>query len=151
MVSTIGLIITNLVVDHGPNTFLRFVGLVLLLSSPFFFIPPFIVLAKAGKPGKHQTYMETSMLVRQGPFRIIRHPQYLGYIFLNLGFAFLAQFWIAFIFAAISISIFIAISIEEEKHLRARFGDEYAEYCQDVPRFNVIVGLMRYVKSLTQA
>ena len=75
MASTIGLIITNLVVDHGSNVFLRLIGVVFLLSSPLLFIQPFIVLAKAGKPDENQTYMETSILVRQGPFRITRHPQ----------------------------------------------------------------------------
>jgi len=147
MASTIGLIITNLVADRGSNVLLRVIGLAFLLSSPLLFIPPFIFLAKAGKPDEGRTYMETFVVVRQGPYRIIRHPQYLGYIFLNLGFMLLAQSWVAVVFAAFSIGIFIALAAEEEKQLHVRFGGDYAEYCQDVPRFNVMVGLMRYIKS----
>ena len=41
----------------------------------------------------------------------------------------------------------VALAVEEEKQLHARFGEGYAEYCQDVPRFNVIVGLLRQMKS----
>ncbi len=59
MASTIGLIITNLVVDRGSNVLLRLIGVAFLLSSPLLFIPPFIVLAKAGKPDENRTYMET--------------------------------------------------------------------------------------------
>ena len=147
MVSTIGLIITNLVADRGSNVLLRVIGLAFLLSSPLLFIPPFIVLAKAGKPDEGRTYMETFVVVRQGPYRIIRHPQYLGYMFLNLGFMLLVQSWVAIVFASLSIGIFIALAVEEEKQLYARFGEGYAEYCQDVPRFNLIVGLLRYMKS----
>jgi len=147
MVSTIGLIITNLVFDRGSDVLLRVIGLAFLLSSPLLFIPPFIVLAKAGKPDEGRTYMETSVVVRQGPYLIIRHPQYLGYMFLNLGFMLLVQSWVAIVFASLSIGIFIALAAEEEKQLHARFGEGYADYCQDVPRFNVIVGLLRYMKS----
>jgi protein-S-isoprenylcysteine O-methyltransferase Ste14 len=147
MASTIGLIITNLVVDRGSNVFVRLIGVAFLLSGPVFFIPPFIVLAKAGKPDEGRTYMETSIVVSRGPYRIIRHPQYLGYMFFNLGFMLLAQSWIAVVLAAFSIGVFIALAAEEEKQLNIRFGGDYAKYCQDVPRFNFIVGLMRYIKS----
>jgi protein-S-isoprenylcysteine O-methyltransferase Ste14 len=147
MASTIGLIIASLVVDSSSNVLLRLIGLVFLLSSPFLFIPPFIFLARVGNPDEGRTYMETSVIVRQGPYRIIRHPQYLGYMFLNLGFMLLVQSWLALVFASLSIGIFIALAVEEEKQLHIRFGEDYAEYCQDVPRFNVIVGLLRYMKS----
>ena len=147
MASTIGLIITNLVADRGAIVLLRVIGLAFLLASPFLFIPPFIFLAKAGKPAEGRTYMETSVIVRQGPYRIIRHPQYLGYMFLNLGFMLLVQSWLAVVFAALSIGSFIALAMAEEKLLHARFGEGYANYCQDVTRFNVIVGLLRHMKS----
>ena len=147
MASTIGLIITNLGADRGSIVLLRVIGLAFLLSSPLLFIPPFIFLAKVGKPNEGRTYMETSVVVKQGPYRIIRHPQYLGYMFLNVGFMLLVQSWVALAFASLSIGIFIALAVEEEKQLHVRFGEGYAEYCQDVPRFNVIVELLRYVKS----
>ena len=147
MASTIALIITNLVVDRGSNVLLRLIGVTFLLSSPLLFIPPFILLAKAGKPNEGRTYMETSVIVRQGPYRLVRHPQYLGYMFLNLGFMLLVESWLAIVFASLSIGIFIALAVEEEKQLHARFGEGYAEYCQDVPRFNIIVGLLRHMKS----
>jgi len=147
MASTIGLIITNLVVDRGSYVLLRLIGAAFLLSSPLLFIPPFVVLAKAGKPDENRTYMETSIVVRQGPYRIIRHPQYLGYMFLNLGFLLLAQSWVAVVLTTLSVGIFMALAVEEEKQLHVRYGRDYAEYCQDVPRFNVMVGLMRHIKS----
>ena len=59
----------------------------------------------------------------------------------------LVQSWVAIVFASLSIGIFIALAVEEEKQLHARFGEGYTEYCQDVPRFNIIVGLLRQMKS----
>lgn len=147
MTSTLGVLITNLVVEHGSNALVRLIGVTFLLASPLFFIPPFIVLAKAGKPDADRTYMETSIMVRQGPYRLVRHPQYLGYIFLNLGFMLLTQSWLAVVFATLAIGGFIALAAEEEKQLYIRFSRDYAKYCQDVPRFNIIVGLIRYLKS----
>lgn len=146
MAPTIALIITNLVVERGTNVLLRLIGVAFLLSSPLLFISPFLVLARAGKPDEARTYMETSLVVRRGPYRIIRHPQYLGYMFLNVGFMLLVQSWLAVVLATFSIITFIALVVEEEKQLVVRFGGDYAEYCQDVPRFNVILGLMRYIK-----
>lgn len=142
--STIILIITNLVDDRGSNPLFRLIGVAFLLSSPLLFMPPFIVLAKVGKPDENSTYM-ASNIVRQGPYHIIRHPQYLGYMFLNLGFMLLVQSWVAVVLAAFSIGIFITLVVEEEKRLHVRFGEDYVEYCQDVPRFNVLVGLMGYI------
>jgi protein-S-isoprenylcysteine O-methyltransferase Ste14 len=59
----------------------------------------------------------------------------------------LAQSRVAVVLAAFSIGIFIALAAEEEKQFHVRFGGDYAAYCQEVPRFNVIVGLMRYIRS----
>jgi protein-S-isoprenylcysteine O-methyltransferase Ste14 len=140
--STIGAIVTNLVSNSGANSLLRAIGVVSLLASAPLFISPFIILAKHGKRDAGQTYMETSVVVSQGPYGIIRHPQYLGYMFLNLGFALVTQTWLAAVFGAVSIGLFIAFAVQEEKLLIARFGESYLAYCRRVPRFNLIAGLV---------
>ncbi len=147
MVSTLGVIGANLVAGHGPSVLLRLIGVVLLLASPFFFIPPFVVLARRGRPDGGGSYMDTSTVVRRGPYRIVRHPQYLGYILLDLGFALRAQSPVAGALAAFSIACWVAVAVEEERHLRSRHGEAYSAYCAEVPRFNVVAGLLRCVRS----
>ena len=75
-------------------------------------------------------------LLTHGPFRISRNPIYLGntLFLLGLGFAF-DNFW--FIPAAIGGAVavhFLAIA-REETHLDAKFGDDWKDYAQKVPRW----------------
>jgi len=75
-------------------------------------------------------------LVRAGPFAIIRHPIYLAmwlYLF-SLGIAF--GHWLTLL---IGLPFFLAgtrIRVrEEEKLLRAQFGEDHARYVREVPAF----------------
>lgn len=75
-------------------------------------------------------------LVRSGPFAIVRHPIYLAmwlYLF-SLGVAF--GHWLALL---IGLPFFLAGTLirvrEEEKLLRAQFGEDHARYVREVPAF----------------
>jgi protein-S-isoprenylcysteine O-methyltransferase Ste14 len=75
-------------------------------------------------------------LTVDGPFKISRHPMYLGMAALLLGIAILSQALIAFLFPVLFIIIierkFIPI---EETNLRQVFGAEYAQYRAQVRRW----------------
>jgi protein-S-isoprenylcysteine O-methyltransferase Ste14 len=75
-------------------------------------------------------------LVRTGPFGIVRHPIYLAmwlYLF-SLGVAF--GHWLTLL---IGLPFFLAGTLirvrEEEKLLRAQFGEDHARYVREVPAF----------------
>jgi len=74
-------------------------------------------------------------LVVRGPYRHVRNPMISGVVFVLFGEALVllsgphAQ-W-ALIFLVIN---FIYIPLLEEQRLKARFGEEYIEYCRHVPR-----------------
>ena len=74
-------------------------------------------------------------LVRTGGYARIRHPRYLQLWLVLLGYALVANYlatyaiWLLWVPAAYVTTWF------EERELRERFGDEYARYCQQVPRF----------------
>jgi protein-S-isoprenylcysteine O-methyltransferase Ste14 len=146
MVSTVCLIVAQLVLGRGPCAPLRAVGVGFLLLSGVLFIPPFFLLARHGKPPAERTYMDTSVVVSSGPYSIVRHPQYLGYIFLSVGFALLSQAWPALVLGALAVALFYALAVEEERQLAARFGDSYLAYCRRVPRFNVLAGLLGAIR-----
>lgn len=80
-------------------------------------------------------------LVRSGPFAVVRHPIYLALFLymLSFGIAFghLFQLLIAtpFYFAGALIRI-----REEEKLLRAQFGEEHERYTREVPAFIPFIG-----------
>jgi protein-S-isoprenylcysteine O-methyltransferase Ste14 len=80
-------------------------------------------------------------LVRSGPFAVVRHPIYLALFlyFLSFAIAFghFGQLLIALpVYCA---GTFIRIR-EEEKLLRAQFGQDHARYVREVPAFIPFVG-----------
>ncbi len=146
MLSSLGMLTANILQNHGEHIFFRALGIALLLISPCFFIPPFYILAKSEKTGVSTSYMHTSILVKQSVYRIVRHPQYLGYILLNAGIMLIVQSKITIVLMIISIGAFIATAQEEEKLLEKRFGDEYVQYSHNVPRFNFLIGLAKLLR-----
>ena len=75
-------------------------------------------------------------LVRTGPFAVVRHPIYLALFLYMLSFGIAFGHFAQFI---ISVPLYIvgaAIRVrEEEKLLRAQFGEEHALYVREVPAF----------------
>ena len=142
-VDMISLIIITQYLERGENPYLRGTGVVLLLLAGIFIFTPFYLLSKYGSVKEGQSYIRSSIAVDRGLYAITRHPQYLGYIFLGCGFALLSQHWVAVLLVVIGITFFILQAIHEEKYCLAQFGESYDYYLQRVPRFNIILGLIR--------
>lgn len=100
------------------------------------------------KQGGCHDMHETVVIVREGPYRVIRHPGYLAeMIYFGLLPIALSK-WVPFtILAAISIVIAIAscaylIKAEDSLNLR-KWGEEYRHYMEEVPAINFVKGLRR--------
>lgn len=96
--------------------------------------------AAASEMGRNWSVVERTrvdhQLVRTGPFAIVRHPIYLAmwlYLF-SLGVAF--GHWLTLL---LGLPFFLAGTLirvrEEEKLLRAQFGEDHARYVREVPAF----------------
>ena len=73
-----------------------------------------------------------------GPYRVVRHPIYLGWILMVFGVPDMT--WTRFAFAAIS-SAYLVIAIPfEERSLVAAFGDTYRDYQRRV-RWRIVPGI----------
>ena len=74
-------------------------------------------------------------LIRDGPYRRIRHPAYTGMILIYLGLALALGTWAG---AAAALAIMLAATIYritiEEEVLVASFGDEYCDYMRSTWR-----------------
>jgi methanethiol S-methyltransferase len=76
-----------------------------------------------------------SPLQATGPYRLVRHPVYLGWVLIVFGDAHLTGDRLLF---AVLTTMYVAIAIPwEEQSLVAEFGDEYARYKQRV-RWRVV-------------
>ena len=87
--------------------------------------------------GRYATSWEMRVnhkLVTWGPYRYMRHPSYLGYFLMFLGFIALWPNLITLIPLA-AILGYIKATVQEEKLLEQRFGDEYREYKKRTGRF----------------
>ena len=143
---TLLLLVAGFLLERGDHASLRVAGVVVLALSAVFIFAPFLLLSRHGQSQDGESYMHTGAVVEQGVYAITRHPQYLGYMLLACGFALLSQHWLALLLAAVSITLFYLQAASEEKYCLARFGGAYEGYLQRVPRFNVVLGLVRLVQ-----
>jgi len=76
---------------------------------------------------------EARALASKGPYRIVRHPMYLGYCALWIAWAAVAHGGIGpWLWAALGILLFVYRAFVEEKKMR-KFVPGYAEYWQKTP------------------
>lgn len=89
---------------------------------------------------------ETVILIKEGPYRIMRHPAGVGMI-LPILLPIILSEYIPFSFLSVAAIItmivysYYACLLEEKKLDIPKWGDEYLQYMKEVPRFNFIKGL----------
>jgi len=95
---------------------------------------------------------ETIMLVTGGIYSVVRHPAHLcsGLILLSITIS--LSKWLPFTLISVvgNILVFVGFyysSIEEEKLNLLKWGNEYRQYMEEVPRFNFILGMWRCIAS----
>ena len=71
-------------------------------------------------------------LITAGPFKIVRHPMYLGFALAVCGALLLYRTW-AIVFLAVHGLVFVARARREEEALATTFGEEWRQYCRQVP------------------
>ena len=71
---------------------------------------------------------EHHQLLKEGPFKFVRHPLYTGIFLQVIGIGLLSLSIYGSIFLAIGLAFFIPRIQIEEKMLLEKFGDEYIEY-----------------------
>ncbi len=114
---------------------IQIAGVVVLGTGWFLFLWSVVVRGQFSVAWKMTA---NHQLVTWGPYRYIRHPSYMGYFLMFLGF-FLLWLNLIALLPLIAIPGYVRISASEEELLAKRFGDEYRKYQQQtgkfVPRF----------------
>ena len=86
------------------------------------------------KPYENPRHLETS-----GPFRISRHPMYLGMVSILLGIAIASGSLITFLFPILFVIVVEVMFVPfEERNLEQAFGKEYLDYKKKVRRLSLI-------------
>jgi protein-S-isoprenylcysteine O-methyltransferase Ste14 len=89
-----------------------------------------------GTLGVGKVLGEPVHLVVQGPYRHVRNPMITGVLLILLGEAAIAASgWLLLWFAIFFVCIASVIRFWEEPHLAQRYGSDYVNYRQNVPRW----------------
>jgi protein-S-isoprenylcysteine O-methyltransferase Ste14 len=73
-------------------------------------------------------------LCTDGPYRYVRHPLYAGSILAALGFVVMMNvIWGWVVILPSFLALYAAQVVAEERHLRSRYGEAYAEFARSVP------------------
>ena len=72
-------------------------------------------------------------IVDSGIYSIVRHPQYLGGIFAQIGFTILFSRLLSLLLLPFIMYLVYIICLKEELELIKDFGDEYKQYQEKVP------------------
>ncbi len=74
-------------------------------------------------------------LATTGPYAKIRHPQYVAFVMILLGFLFQWPTLLTLLMFPVLLWMYGRLSITEEKEMKAQFGDVYEQYAAKTPRF----------------
>jgi len=110
---------------------LRLAGALLMTAGYAVFI--WSVLAR-GRYATSWTMAAQHRLVDWGPYRYVRHPSYVGYFLMFIGFFLMWHNLLALI-PLIGIPGYVLATNQEEEMLMKRFGEQYAEYRRRAGRF----------------
>jgi protein-S-isoprenylcysteine O-methyltransferase Ste14 len=74
-----------------------------------------------------------------GPYARIRHPQYVGFVLILLGFLLQWPTLLTLLMFPFLVLMYMRLSITEESEMRQRFGSAYDVYAARTPRFIPLV------------
>jgi len=126
---------------------LAYIGVGLYVFSGIVFgMLPVLEFRKKGRVKKGKSYIHTTKLVDTGIYSIIRHPQYVTFILWAIAGMLLFQHWIIILLGIPVIPLIYIDLIKADKDAIEKFGDDYKQYMQKVPRANFLLGIIRLIK-----
>jgi protein-S-isoprenylcysteine O-methyltransferase Ste14 len=81
------------------------------------------------------TFGDDSGLVRRGPYRLSRNPQYVGFMLGLAGWALATSSRLTLVASLVGVIPLVLVPIAEESWLAATYGAEYQAYKQSTTRF----------------
>ena len=116
-----------------PFSTVQVISWILLVLSAYYGIAGFVLLKRKGKPGKD--FEQTTVLVKSGIYKYIRHPLYFSLFLLGTGVVLKDPGTVQLVFGAINFIALFFTAKTEEKEMIARFGDDYSQYIVETKMF----------------
>ena len=131
--------------DYLP--FAKNIGWGFIFLSAVFGIVPIFTFRMRGRVEKGKSYVHTTRVVTSGIYAIVRHPQYMAGVLINIGIILISQHWLIIVIGVLAIVFNYFDALRADQVLITKFGEEYSEYIKKVPRLNFIAGIIRLIKS----
>jgi protein-S-isoprenylcysteine O-methyltransferase Ste14 len=122
-------------------------GNVFVATGVLLIILAISTLRARGASAQGAEFTATSEVVRTGIYSIVRHPLYLGWLLMYPAVMILSLNGLVWGLGIVGIGCMVLIVIEGEAQLLEKFGADYQAYMQEVPRFNLILGLWRKLRN----
>lgn len=129
--------------------------IVVIVIGTIFFIAAICLEAKVGYERQRQggcyDLHESVVMVREGPYRVIRHPGYLAELIYFPLLPIVLSRWVPFtILATVFTVVWIGVTVyviraEDDFNIR-KWGEEYRQYMKEVPALNFVKGLKNLKK-----
>ncbi len=74
-------------------------------------------------------------LATSGPYARMRHPQYVGFVLIMIGFLFQWPTLLTLAMFPVLVFMYWRLALREERDALAEFGDVYRRYVENTPRF----------------
>ena len=103
------------------------------LASYAFIIGGFWLIAAGWK--HLLSAQKANRLATEGPYARLRHPQYLGFILIMVGFLLQWPTLATLVMFPILLVVYRRLAIHEEREVSDRFGDAWKAYASVTPRF----------------
>ena len=125
---------------------LQYVGWPIMVVGMMLIFLPLFILPRKGKVPKGKDITHTTAVVSSGIYAAVRHSLYLGWLLMYLAIIFWSQHWLMIIIGVTGMICVYLISIQEDRRLVEKFGDDYKRYMQKVPRMNLLDGVIRLIR-----
>jgi protein-S-isoprenylcysteine O-methyltransferase Ste14 len=136
-----------LLFNNPINQILFVIGNVIIAAGILLIILPMAALRGKGKPQEGESFTATTSIVKSGIYSVVRHPLYLGWLLMYPAAMLVSQQWVIVILGVIGIISMDQITRAADYRLIEKFGPSYEAYIQEVPRLNIISGVLRKLSS----
>jgi protein-S-isoprenylcysteine O-methyltransferase Ste14 len=125
----------------------RYAGWGIWALGAVFGIVPIFALRRGGGVPQGESYMQTTFLVEDGMYAIVRHPQSgAAGILLCLAVALIVQQGLVAVLGLVAMGLFYLDTFKLDRTCIEKFGDAYQRYMQSVPRVNFLAGIVRLLR-----
>jgi protein-S-isoprenylcysteine O-methyltransferase Ste14 len=132
---------------HNPTSQALFVvGDVIVGVGVLLIILAMATLRRKGDLQEGGDFTATTVVVKRGVYSVVRHPLYLGWLLTYPAAMLVSQHGLIVILGVLGIVSMDQITRMADEQLVERFGIDYETYMQEVPRLNILLGIVRKLK-----